>query len=741
MGFSRSLILAALVFAPTISFAADDDVHIRPHPLNGGFRAAAVTDTVGVGFLATSADPNKVHVGGVWDFDTPYYADDITGTDSTQFWTFVHAPNASDGTIRFLTTVSRPFWYYDWGNDINAGDHNLWMSRIGQRVFRRTGLAGVWHEDDLSTVPDTGTISPGFAHNLVGSGSAWCGLRLNGDPNAPVDPYTGNAYTSEIQFSDFRGSSPTARSAYPGYASQWDQLMYRDFAYQTDSPGTVSFLYRAELDSVPTGDPGTSPNDGGGWFTPDPFSSVNLVCKANSGGIEPVDSFEVWVGAPRETGIYDSAHRYLSDTIDFGQGGADAPKILFACTGVRTGSASLALPGGASWSTVRVVFRVKTNRFFDDRAPAGTPTPTAWNSTTGAVVIDNVNVNGNVSDFETPGQILPRFTWVAEGGPNAAVTENPPSSSWITTGREPARYGHIHNLGSLPFAPFTNTSQMAGNVAVQSNHDDPNHDFVAESQNWMISPTVCLTGPRAADQGIPPTLRNEAQYTRLAFDFYSGWGDIASTGELYVVAVRWMGPAGGQVEGPKKPAWSLFWVPGVDFGDDADSIAFRFDDESVLQNATPGLAQVDSLQFAIQQQLRCGRYNAPACGQVDGGYIDNVQALFVRNQPFTGVDPGAPVLDFVRGAYPNPSGDGSATVKFTLSRAVPVTLRFYDLRGALVYEAKTGGKPGENQFRWDGTTRLGTSVASGIYFYRLYADGVEFRNNQQRVVFVGRPDR
>jgi hypothetical protein len=30
------------------------------------FRTAAVTDTVDVGFLATSADPNKVHVGGVW---------------------------------------------------------------------------------------------------------------------------------------------------------------------------------------------------------------------------------------------------------------------------------------------------------------------------------------------------------------------------------------------------------------------------------------------------------------------------------------------------------------------------------------------------------------------------------------------------------------------------------------------------------------------------------------------------
>jgi len=51
------------------------------------------------------------------------------------------------------------------------------------------------------------------------------------------------------------------------------------------------------------------------------------------------------------------------------------------------------------------------------------------------------------------------------------------------------------------------------------------------------------------------------------------------------------------------------------------------------------------------------------------------------------------------------------------------------------------GKPGENQYRWGGTMRTGASVASGIYFYRLYADGVEFRNNLQRVVFVGQPAR
>jgi hypothetical protein len=386
--------------------------------------------------------------------------------------------------------------------------------------------------------------------------------------------------------------------------------------------------------------------------------------------------------------------------------------------------------------------RVKTNRYWDDCHPANLPRPEAWNSTTGAVVIDNVNVNGAVSDFETPGQILPRFTWLPLGGPNASVTENSPSNSWITTGREAARYGHVHNLASLPFAPVSGGCSLAGNIAVQSNHDDPHHYFVAESHSIMVSPTICLTGPRAADQGIPPTLRTEAGGLKVVFDFYTGKDNVSETGALFQEAIRFMGSAPYvQSAGPKSPAWNAFGRQGFDFTFDADSICMAFDPGIDDLTSRTDLAHTDSLQICIENWIRCARFSATACGQVDGNYIDNIQVQFVGSQPFTGVDPGAPTLDFVRGAYPNPSRDGSATVKYSLSRSVSVTIRFYDLRGALVHEAQLSGKPGENQYRWDGTTRAGTSAASGIYFYRLYADGVEFRNNLQRVVFVGQPAR
>src|SRR5262245_37808835 len=220
------LALGAMILSPSfvpVATAGDtglrqDEVLKKP-TLNApryrsGFSTAA-SNTVWFGFKASSTDPNKLGVGGKWDFDTPYYAGDSTGTDSSQFWYFIQAPQASDGTTKYLTPGSRPFWYYDYGNNLTAGNHSLIASRVAAgRITRIHGLAGAWHQDNLSTVPDTGTVSPGFSTNIAGTGSAWLGLRLNGDLNAAIDPYTGNPYTSDDAL-DHRGFALVPFRAYP----------------------------------------------------------------------------------------------------------------------------------------------------------------------------------------------------------------------------------------------------------------------------------------------------------------------------------------------------------------------------------------------------------------------------------------------------------------------------------------------------------------------------------------------
>src|SRR5262249_47766859 len=136
----RRLFLSLSCFAVLMSAqvavaqtTGSEEVVIKPLRNAGRFRSgfsAAAAATVWYGFLCSSTDPNKVGVGGKWDFDTPYDAGDLTGTDSTQFWRFVQAPQANDGATKYLTTVSRPFWYYDFGNDVCNGDHNLTADRL-----------------------------------------------------------------------------------------------------------------------------------------------------------------------------------------------------------------------------------------------------------------------------------------------------------------------------------------------------------------------------------------------------------------------------------------------------------------------------------------------------------------------------------------------------------------------------------------------------------------------------------
>jgi hypothetical protein len=110
-----------------------------------------------------------------------------------------------------------------------------------------------------------------------------------------------------------------------------------------------------------------------------------------------------------------------------------------------------------------------------------------------------------------------------------------------------------------------------------------------------------------------------------------------------------------------------------------------------------------------------------------------------RVNPIIGVGdvPGL-ALNFVRGAFPNPSVAGAASVRFSLAQPAKVTIRFYNVAGRLVHEANVEGHAGaDNVYRWDGVTSSGVRAGSGVYFYRLSAPGVQFQNNSQRMVLLG----
>jgi flagellar hook assembly protein FlgD len=76
--------------------------------------------------------------------------------------------------------------------------------------------------------------------------------------------------------------------------------------------------------------------------------------------------------------------------------------------------------------------------------------------------------------------------------------------------------------------------------------------------------------------------------------------------------------------------------------------------------------------------------------------------------------------------HPNPF-NSQTTISFTLAEAQGVSLRIYDLKGAVVRTLLDGSVlPADSHDAvWDGRDDGGLDVAAGVYFYRLEAGGAD----------------
>jgi hypothetical protein len=74
---------------------------------------------------------------------------------------------------------------------------------------------------------------------------------------------------------------------------------------------------------------------------------------------------------------------------------------------------------------------------------------------------------------------------------------------------------------------------------------------------------------------------------------------------------------------------------------------------------------------------------------------------------------------------PNPFNP-STTISFGLDMPADVSLRIYDVRGALIRTLiERRMDAGAYETAWNGTDSKGAPVASGVYFYRLMSEGRE----------------
>lgn len=92
----------------------------------------------------------------------------------------------------------------------------------------------------------------------------------------------------------------------------------------------------------------------------------------------------------------------------------------------------------------------------------------------------------------------------------------------------------------------------------------------------------------------------------------------------------------------------------------------------------------------------------------------------------TGAPDDAPALtNRLDNAFPNPFNP-TTTIRYSVKTAGQVTLNVYDVRGALVrtlVNEAQAPQPEGFAIEWDGRDNSGAQVASGVYFYRLRAEG------------------
>ena len=105
----------------------------------------------------------------------------------------------------------------------------------------------------------------------------------------------------------------------------------------------------------------------------------------------------------------------------------------------------------------------------------------------------------------------------------------------------------------------------------------------------------------------------------------------------------------------------------------------------------------------------------------DLGTGNGIELVKLQPTALTAVNEGAgtPSAFALLQNYPNPFNP-STTISFSVSQSGSAMLEIYDLTGGHVRTLLSGEVgPGNHSVQWDGRDERGTSVGSGVYFYRL----------------------
>lgn len=642
---------------------------------------SAAAETIWVGFNENQTS-NYWRVGkgparygiddaGMWTFDR------IVHGDSLQGWWSIREPHMNfSGTT--LTDEQRPWWTPSFGNMVN---YVAPMRRDpsdpiapGNRTF---GVIGVWHRDPGNVVASsqagTNPTAPTWTP-LQGSYSAWMGIRAHGDRTVQ-DPETGNYFDQSIAQFNTPNSSSTAGhldQLLPGYLDMLDQMLYRDIdlaGAPADSGVRLIFTFRTNMST----NKWTVDRFRTGWHEGDPLSQNQVTpgnfisAEADNGGgpasAAPIDSFQVYIGAPVDDAgwltsiddvrsVEDPQRRWFNEILQrddrrwlYGTYGDNAPQTVVVQIGVAEKAALLTAAANAGHpNRLRIVFRVHTNGLGSDERGSY---PGNYNSgKAGAAVLDDVRVDVGfgqqvVGDFEAPSSI-----------DNATAVD--PLNAWKSTGKPPQPFCHPHDLATLvyqdicgPVGSPNRICNMEQSVISLGLHDmneassDPAPLSPDHEGNWsIVSPTINLAGadensldPTPNNQGLTAEERYATKEYHHRYEIYSGYFDVFSQGQVWQAG--WQSYPAMQSDGtigwgPIHAFFCLYFNP--------EKQCFAVVDggyvEGLIRTSNPN-GRPDSLRVYFKKLSQCYRFGiTTGCSSTDGGYIDNFSV---------GIEDGAPV--------------------------------------------------------------------------------------------------
>jgi hypothetical protein len=574
-------------------------------------------------YLLTQGPSNTPNPASNWDGVWGWDNYQVGENDSLMGWWPVKRPQRQTiGLLNFPNDKTRSWFGLDHGNQVNYRSNAL-----SGGVPRTFGITGMWH---------------------VSGGTAWCGLNEAGDVSE-VDPVTGNPYNAQaIQFNNYSGPSGSTIVALPGYVEQIDQMLFRDWTPAAATPVTVSFTYTTNMSTGADLDPVTMH----GWYNFDPLKAPTLndgnwISATDAGNIPPRDSFMVYIGVPVDDAactysngdvnpVYDPLRRWFSEVIRI-----DQPFYqLLSVAGDNSAAPSFAVSGtiidelkAAGNGKVRLVFRVKTNRGFDDGDGAATGYTSGG---LGAARVDAASVTGSGG-----------FSVGFDAGDinNTSDTD----VAFHSTGKPTFAMWHVANLATLVY------NELCGPPSSPSRSCNIYNNVIScgDADNAQAAGGVYGTGEQEQAQGaVSPTLNlvndgvgmyngiglDEEIVTRdeinSMYDIYAGRHNVTFSGNTWQYGAQ---SYPSTRVGVDEPQWGPINIPGFQyFNPDPQCFAtFEYNVSEGLVTWADSLSaspdHPDSIRIFWGHNQICFRFNVSAgCSPTTGMYLDNSAVAFTN---------------------------------------------------------------------------------------------------------------